>query len=292
MYQMPAEQTIDLSVFYPMEELTVTHVNHTQNAILIKLKSHTSKCECSKCHAVSDHYHGTYVRKVQDLPILGKNVSLEITAHEYWCDNEACEVSTIVESFHGFLNYYSRMTERLEDFICTLALETSCEGCSRICKMIGIKISGDSVIRLLIKRYENQPAFECGDVIGVDDFAFKKRHTYGTIIVDENTHQTVAILEGRDGESLRQWLKNNKHVKTVTRDRASAYAKVIQEELPDAIQVADRFHLHQNLLEAIKKALNREIPATITIPHEQGAPTNNSVEDKNDSSKKNTIKCG
>jgi len=72
MYQMPAEQTIDLSVFYPMEELTVTHVDHTQNAILIKLKSHTSKCECSKCHTVSDHYHGTYVRKVQDLPVLGK----------------------------------------------------------------------------------------------------------------------------------------------------------------------------------------------------------------------------
>ena len=53
----------------------------------------------------------------------------------------------------------------------------------------------------------------------------------------------------------------------ITRDRASAYARVIAEELPDAMQVADRFHLHQNLLEAIKKALNKEIPATITIPH-------------------------
>ena len=58
-----------------------------------------------------------------------------------------------------------------------------------------------------------------------------------------------------------------KQVKVITRDRASAYAKVIAEELPDAMQVADRFHLHQNLLEAIKKALNKEIPATINIPH-------------------------
>jgi len=63
---------------------------------------------------------------------------------------------------------------------------------------------------------------------------------------------------------------------------------VIKEELPDAMHAADRFHLHQNLLEAIKKALNREIPARITIPHEQGAATNNSVEDKNHGSKKNT----
>lgn len=66
---------------------------------------------------------------------------------------------------------------------------------------------------------------------------------------------------------MRKWLKNNKHIKVITRDRASAYAKVIAEELPDAMQVADRFHLHQNLLEAIKKALNHELPATIKIPH-------------------------
>lgn len=42
-------------------------------------------------------------------------------------------------------------------------------------------------------------------------------------------------------------------MRIVTRDRASAYAKVIKEELPDAMQIADRFHLHQNFLEAIKK---------------------------------------
>jgi transposase len=107
----------------------------------------------------------------------------------------------------------------------------------------------------------------CSETIGVDDFAFKKRHNYGTIIVDEKTHSPIAILDGRDGESLRKWLKSNKHIKVVTRDRASAYAKIISEELPDAMQIADRFHLHQNLLEAIKKVLNKEIPATIKIPH-------------------------
>lgn len=76
---------------------------------------------------------------------------------------------------------------------------------------------------------------------------------YGTIIVDEKTHDTIALLDGRDGETLRNWLKNNKNVKIATRDRTSAYAKAIVEDLPDAIQVADHFHLHQNLLEAIKK---------------------------------------
>ncbi len=245
------------------------------------MKSKTKNCECPKCHTQSQNYHGTYVRKVQDLPLWGKKVTLVITSHEYKCDNENCQVTTIAESYDGFLNYYCRMTERLEAFICALALETSCEDCARICNKLGIKISGDTVIRHLIKRYENQPAFKCGSIIGVDDFAFKKRHNYGTIIVDEKTHKPVTILNGRDGKSLQQWLKHNKHVKIVTRDRASAYAKVIAEEIPNAMQVADRFHLHQNLLDAIKKSLNREIPATTAIPYQ-----------KEKESKKNAFSCG
>ena len=95
------------------------------------------------------------------------------------------------------------------------------------------------------------------------------------------THNPITLLDGRDGESLRKWLQNNKHVKVVTRDRASAYAKVIAEELPDAMQVADRFHLHQNLLDAIKKALNHELPATIKIPHTEGFQESNEPSKKN-----------
>ena len=139
-----------------------------------------------------------------------------------------CDVTTFVENVDGFLNYYSRMTERCEDFICTLALETSCEGSARICRSMNLKTSGDSIIRLLTKRYVAQPEVPCGSIIGVDDFAFKKRHTYGTIIVDEATHKPVAILDGRDGKTLKEWLSKNKHVKAVTRDRASAYSAAIK----------------------------------------------------------------
>ena len=264
---MATVDTSFLNAFYPEESLEILNVIQEKDKILIRMKSVTSYCTCPKCGQTTNNYHGTYMRKVQDLPILGKNVQLEITAHEYNCMNKECNATSISETFDGFLNAYSRMTERCADFVCTLALETSCEGCARICNALGIKTSGDTVIRLLLKRYELLPNPETGDVIGVDDFAYKKRNTYGTIIVNEKTHEPITILDGRDGETLREWLKNNKQVKVITRDRASAYAKVIAEELPDAMQVADRFHLHQNLLEAIKKALNKEIPAIINIPH-------------------------
>ena len=266
---MKKKDVLTINRFYPTDCLKVLDITDRDDTVVIRLKSVTRECECPDCKTISTDYHGTYERKVQDLPILGKNVQLLINVREYKCQNEQCSVSTVTESYNGFLNAYGRMTARCADFICTLAMETSCEGCARICKAMNIKVSGDTIIRLLVRRYEIQDEPVCGAVVGVDDFAFKKRHRYGTIIVDEATRKTVAVLDGRDGKGLKDWLKSNKHIKAVTRDRASAYAAAIQEVLPDAIQVADRFHLHQNLLEVVKKSLNSFVPVTIKIPVNQ-----------------------
>ena len=157
---------------------------------------------------------------------------------------------------------------------------------------MNLKVSGDTVIRLLTKRYTLQDTADCGSVIGVDDFAFKKRHTYGTIIVDEATHTPVAILDGRDGSAFKEWLSQNKQVKAVTRDRASAYASAIQEILPDALQIADRFHLHQNLLEAIRNTVNAIIPVNIKIPNNRSEKIPVSTENNEEDRKKNAMHCG
>ena len=85
------------------------------------------------------------------------------------------------------------------------------------------------------------------------------------MVCDGTTNKPIEILDGRDGATLTEWLNSNKHIKKVTRDRAGAYAKAISEALPEAMQIADRFHLHQNLLTAVKNALNGEIPNEILI---------------------------
>ena len=203
---------INIQSFYP-KELEVRGIEETEKQIYIHLKSKSTSCECPRCHKMVTKKRATYERKVQDLPILGKSTRLHITAHEYACNNGSCSKVSFVEDFNGFLSYYGRMTERCADFICTLAMETSCEGSARICRAMNLHISGDSVIRLLTKRYRLQPVTECGSVIGIDDFAFKKRHTYGTIIVDQATHGPVAILDGRDGMTLKEWLKENSTLK-------------------------------------------------------------------------------
>jgi transposase len=110
-------------------------------------------------------------------------------------------------------------------------------------------------------------------------------------VCDAATREPVEVLEGRDGSALREWLKRNKQVKKVTRDRAGAYAKAISDELPGAMQIADRFHLHQNLLKAVKEALKQELPNKIAVPNkptpEQPEPVSIPPEVKGD--KKNRL---
>lgn len=265
---------LDMQKFYP-EELQIAAVDQEDSEIVFRIYSRTEICKCPKCGVESTHKHGTYERKVQDLPILGRRTYLLVNAFEYQCDNMECDATTFAESIDGFLSRFGRMTERLAQFVCGLALETSCETCARILGAMNVKISGDTVIRLLLRRYSAQPIPECSSTVGIDDFAFKKRHTYGTIIVDEAAHKPVAVLEGRDGASLKEWLKQNQHVTTVTRDRASAYAKAVEEVLPGCMQIADRFHLHQNLMDAVNKILSREIPSTNAVPIEETALASN-----------------
>lgn len=254
-----------MQAYYP-ECLRIVGLEDTGHQMDIKMKAVNIKQVCPTCKNETSTYHGTYVRVAQDLPIFMKNVTLRIISHEYYCTNEDCVQKTFSDDYSGFLGRYSRMTTRLEEFVRILALSTSCEGAAVICKAMGLRISGDTIIRMLKKIADENPASKCSDTIGVDDFAYKKGHTYCTIVCDYETRRPVAVLEGRNGESLRERLKENKHVKRVTRDRASAYAKVISEVLPETMQIADRFHLHQNLLSAVKEALKSELPNKIALP--------------------------
>ena len=232
--------------------------------VFIKSQTHTQTCPA--CKQECNEYHSTYRRKIQDLPILGKTVYIHLTAYRYYCHNSECKQKIFCETINDFFGFKKRMTGRLEDFVIALALNTSCEGASRVCQLIGITISGDTLIRMIIKKAGTIKPVKT-DMIGVDDWAYKKGSTYGTIIVDGRTHKPIDVLDGRDGEGLKEWLRKNQQVKIVTRDRASAYASAISEVLPQAMQIADRFHLHQNLLEALKNVTAGQIPAKVKINH-------------------------
>lgn len=195
------ERSIDFQIFYP-EELRIVKIEE-DTTIIIHMKSQKHSHECPECGQRMEVYHATYVRNVQDLPILGKRVILKITAYDYFCQNEACDTRTFAEDYEGFVGRSGRMTERLEYFIRMLALETNCEGAAAICKEMGIQVSGDTIIRMLRKMSDTSIS-PSGDTIGVDDFAYRKGHTYCTVICDGATHKPIEIVDGRDGAGLRE----------------------------------------------------------------------------------------
>lgn len=94
-------------------------------------------------------------------------------------------------------------------------------------------------------------------VLGVDDWAQRKGHTYGTILVDLERRTVIDLLPDRTRETLTQWLREHPGVEIISRDRAEVYAEGASNGAPTATQVADRWHLLKNLGEALFKVLQR-----------------------------------
>ena len=112
---MESGSKLCLDKFYPEKDLKIVDIRQQKDKIIIRMKSISKVYRCPKCSCTTNKYHGMYHRKVQDLPIWGKRVQLEISSHEYECINDDCEVTSFAETFSRFLNTYSRMTERCAD---------------------------------------------------------------------------------------------------------------------------------------------------------------------------------
>ena len=166
-------------------------------------------------------------------------------------------------------------TDALNTLVLAVSMFLSNEGASKVLSLLGVQISNDTIQRL----YDRIEFIDNPDVeeIGVDDVAIRKGQTYATAIYDLREHHLIALLDGRDGEPLKEWLKSHNKVRLVARDRASAYASAINEILPDCMQVADRFHLLQNLLKYMKDIFKEEMPAKLYI---QNGKVSESAPDK------------
>ena len=152
-------------------------------------------------------------------------------------------------------------TDALNTLILATSMFLSNDGASKVLSLLDVQVSNDTIQRL----YDRIEFVDNPDVeeIGIDDVAIRKGQTYATAVYDLKDHHLIALLDGRDGVPLKEWLKSHNKVRLVARDRASAYASAINEILPDCVQVADRFHLLQNLLGYMKDIFKEELAARI-----------------------------
>ena len=162
-----------------------------------------------------------------------------------------------------FASPSQRRTDELNCLILAVSMFLSHEGASKVLKLLGVSISNDSIKRLTDKIIieDNKDV----EAIGIDDVAIRKGQTYATAIYDMEDHHLIALLDGRDKETVKSWLQDHKKIKIATRDRASAYASAISDVLPECTQIADRFHLLQNIIDRIKDIFKEELPEKIFI---------------------------
>lgn len=229
--------------------------------LYIQPRAKSACCPC--CGAESTDRYATYVRDLQDTPIAGKKVTLHLRLGKYRCTNPDCSQDCFVEST-TLACRSSRLTYALESVIYALAICMSSNMTSFVLSLIGIFVSGDTIIRMIerIKAEDDPDVTE----IGVDDVANRKGVDYLTVVYDLHDHHLLALLDGRDGKTFEEWLKQHPKVTKVCRDRASAYASAITHVLGNIVQIADRFHLFQNAIDWLKKIFYKmDIPKEILI---------------------------
>lgn len=232
------------------------------NILHIYLKSTSASGRCPCCGEISSEVNSIGFRHPQWMPVNGMTTYAHITLKRYICKNSRCTQRTFVEQIDHVRSNQHR-SDLVNLVVFAISIFCSDTVTSMICREMGISISHDSANRMLGKLSMEDDAEV--EFIGVDDVSLRKGQTYHTVIYDGNDHHLLALLDGRDGEALKGWLKEHPKVSVVARDRASAYASAITEVLPKAVQVADRFHILQNLIGYLNDIFKADIPAQIFI---------------------------
>lgn len=233
----------------------VTGYTLQEGIVMLNIRSNRKDCECPTCIKKSDRVHSYYERIVRDVSSFDKIVRIHLKARKFYCNNPFCATKIFSERFNSLTAAYQRTTNRLAEKFLKISLLVGGNAGSRLCSTLRIPVSSSTLIRQIHRKKLPEP--KKATAVGIDDWAYRKGLRYGTVVVDLIQHKIIDLLPDREAETVTNWLRANPEVEVVSRDRYINYATGVTNALPNAIQVADRWHLIKNLGEAVKRVLQR-----------------------------------
>ena len=259
-------------------------VESTASGLLVSAHPTARSTCCPQCGKRSRRIHGSYVRSPEDLPVSDRTVRLQSRVHWFRCKHAACPRKTFAGPFPDLVVPHARRTDRLAAAQARVGLAVGAEPGARLFGWLRMPTSPDTVLRLVHRH--PVPETATPRVLGVDDWAWYRGRAWGTILVDLETRRPVDVLPDRTAGAVSAWLHHHPGVEVVARERSTEYARAITEGAPDALQVADRWHLLHNLRQVLVRYLTsvrgrlKALPGTADLPSEDRRPQRRSCAER------------
>ncbi|MBV8696158.1 MAG: ISL3 family transposase [Ktedonobacteraceae bacterium] len=260
-------------IFLDLPEFHVEGVDVAEE-ITLNLRTTSPTASCPSCGTASSRIQSRYTRRLHDLPSVGRPLSLILQARRFFCKNRTCAQKIFVERLPDLCHPHAQRTKRLQHALRELGLKMGGQAGADCGSELGISGSRDTILRLI--RTSEPSAQQEPRIIGLDDWAWKRRLRSGTLICDLEQGLPIDLLADRTAETVSAWLQEHPTIKIVSRDGSSEYASAIKKGAPQARQVSDRWHLTKNLAACVSVILTqclteirRAERTTVTIPEEE-----------------------
>jgi len=245
---------VDVPAFLPhLEGFRIDEYTATAERITLRVAATPATAPCPACQLPAQRIHSRYLRAVADVAWGGVPVTLRVQVRRFFCGNTACPRRIFAERHPRLVERYARQTGIRRAALQRIGLALGGAAGARLATALGLPVGRTALLALV--RAVPRPPGEPLRVVGIDEWAWRRGHRFGTILVDLERHRVVDLLADRAADSTAAWLRQHPGIAAIVRDRSGLYADAASRGAPGATQIADRWHLIHNLAEVLEAFL-------------------------------------